>query len=123
NVTYAACNYAHNLALYASGPTANYYQPTCSTFTTILDGASNTISFGERIGNCGAAFSSTRDLPTQTHAQLNTPSIGDPVLLGGGVASLPLPEFGVNRNTCTTTPSKTATSAHPGLMVIGLVDG
>ena len=44
-------------------------------------------------------------------------------MLGGGVASLPLPEFGVTMNTCTTTPNKTASSAHSGLMVVGLVDG
>ncbi len=55
--------------------------------------------------------------------RLNTSSLGDPVLLGGGVTSLPLPEFGVNQSTCTTTPSKTASSAHPGVMVVGLVDG
>jgi prepilin-type N-terminal cleavage/methylation domain-containing protein len=123
HLTYAACNYAHNLALYASGPPANYYQPSCASIVNIPDGASNTISFGERLGNCGTDFSSTRDLPTQTHAQLNTSSIGDPVLLGEGATSLPLPEFGVNLNTCTTTPNKTATSAHPGVMVVGLVDG
>ncbi len=69
HLTYAACNYAHNLALYASGPTANYYQPSCASIVNIPDGASNTLSFGERLGNCGTAFSSTRDLPTQTHAQ------------------------------------------------------
>jgi hypothetical protein len=118
-ITYAACNYAHNLALYATGPTPNYYQAAFN-INNIPDGTSNTISFGERIGNCGTAFSSTRDLPTQTHAQLNTSSIGDPVLLGESAASLPLPEFGVNINTCT---GKTATTAHIGVMVVGMVDG
>jgi prepilin-type N-terminal cleavage/methylation domain-containing protein len=120
-ITYAACNYAHNLALYASYPnqTVNYYKA-AYTIATIPDGTSNTISFAERIGNCGTGFSSTRDLPTQTHAQVNTSSFGDPVLLGGSAASLPLPEFGVTQATCT---GKTATSGHPGVMVVGMVDG
>jgi prepilin-type N-terminal cleavage/methylation domain-containing protein len=120
-ITYAANNYAHNLALFATAPnkTANYYQA-AYTIGSIPDGTSNTISFAERIANCGTAFSSTRDLPTQTHAQVNTSSFGDPVLLGGAAASLPLPEFGVNQTTCT---GRTATSAHPGVMVVGLVDG
>ena len=38
SVTYAACNYAHNLALFASGPTANYYQPSCASIVNIPDG-------------------------------------------------------------------------------------
>src|SRR5262249_43564334 len=96
-IYYAACNYAHNLALYAryANKTANYYQA-AYTIANIPDGTSNTISFAERIGNCPATakWSSTRDLPTQTHAQQNTSCFGDPVLTGGGVASLPLPEFG-----------------------------
>jgi prepilin-type N-terminal cleavage/methylation domain-containing protein len=120
-ITYAACNYAHNLALYATYPnqTVNYYKA-AYTIANIPDGTSNTMSFAERIGNCGTGFSSTRDLPTQSHAQVNTSSFGDPVLLGEAAASLPLPEFGVNQTTCT---GRTATSAHPGLMVVGMVDG
>jgi prepilin-type N-terminal cleavage/methylation domain-containing protein len=120
-INYTACNYAHNLALYAtySNKTANYYQA-AYTIANIPDGTSNTISFAERIGNCGTSFSSTRDLPTQTHAEPNTSCFGDPVLTGGGVASLPLPEFGVTQSTCT---GKTATSGHTAVMVVGLVDG
>jgi prepilin-type N-terminal cleavage/methylation domain-containing protein len=130
-ITYAACNYAHNLALYATNPiktvnfsqppnqTVNFYQA-AYTIGTIPDGTSNTISFAERIGNCGTDFSSTRDLPTQTHAQVNTSSFGIQVLIGGAAANLPLPQFGVKQTTCT---GRSATSGHPSVMVVGLVDG
>jgi prepilin-type N-terminal cleavage/methylation domain-containing protein len=121
-VAYAACNYAHNLGLFATGPTANYYQA-AFTIATIPDGTSNTISFGERIANCGTLpFVSTRDLPTQTHAQLDTSSIGDPILLGEAAASNPLPQFGVNQASCSSTV-RTPSSAHAGVMVVGMVDG
>lgn len=120
-LTYAACNYAHNLALYATGPTAppNYYEA-AYTIATVPDGASNTISFAERLGNCGTAFSSTRDLPTKSHAQQDTSTIGLPVLTSGKSESLPLPQFGVTQATCT---GKTASTAHTGVMVVGLLDG
>src|SRR5262249_44207368 len=123
-IYYAACNYAHNFALFAtrtSNPTPNYSQA-AYTIANIPDGTSNTISFTERIGNCGSSFSSTRDLPTPSHDEPNTSSIAYNVLEGGLAASLPLPQFGVTKNTCTTTPNKTASSAHAGVMVIGLVD-
>ena len=121
---YAACNYAHNLALFAnySTKTANYYQSAYG-IGNIPDGNSNTISFAERIGQCGPEtndWASTRDLPTQTHAQQNTSCFGDPVFLGEGPTSLPLPDFGVTQTTCT---GKTASSAHTGVMVTGLMDG
>jgi prepilin-type N-terminal cleavage/methylation domain-containing protein len=118
-ITYAACNYPHNLALYATGPTINYYKA-AFTIADIPDGASNTISFAERIGNCGTDFSSTRDLPTKTHGQVNTSSFGRPVLVGEEAEGLPLPEFGVTQSTCI---GRMATSAHVGVMVVGMVDG
>jgi prepilin-type N-terminal cleavage/methylation domain-containing protein len=119
-ITYAACNYAHNLALYATGPTTINYYKAAFTIADIPDGTSNTISFAERLGNCGTEFSSTRDLPTKTHGQVNTSSIGRPVLVGEEAESLPLPQFGVTQSNCT---GRTATSAHTGVMVIGMVDG
>jgi prepilin-type N-terminal cleavage/methylation domain-containing protein len=129
NVTYAGCNYAHNLALFATYPnkTANYYVPAYG-IGNIPDGNSNTLSFAERIVNCTGGtgsptpFYSTRDLPTQTHAQLDTSSFGDPVLLQEGYTSMPLPWFGVNQNSCNANV-RTASSGHPGAMIVGLMDG
>ncbi len=127
-VPYAACNYAHNLAVFASYdvPSATTtYTKTPYTIATIPDGTSNTFAFLERLGRCTtASWDSTRDLPTQTHAQQNNSSIGLPALQNGGDPSkwsaLPLPQFGVTLQTCT---GKTATTGHPNVMVVGLMDG
>ncbi|HEY7326564.1 MAG TPA: DUF1559 domain-containing protein [Gemmataceae bacterium] len=123
-IFYSACNYAHNLALYATytNSTANYYV-SAFTIANVSDGNSNTFSYAERIGQCGPTtknWASTRDLPTQTHAQQNTSSFGDSVLTGGGAAALPMFEVGVNQNTCT---GKVASSGHTGGMIVGLLDG
>ncbi|HEY1377588.1 MAG TPA: DUF1559 domain-containing protein [Gemmataceae bacterium] len=127
-VPYAACNYAHNLAVFAfyDKPTATTtYTKTAYTIATIPDGTSNTIAFTERLGRCTtASWNSTRDLPSETHAQQNNSSIGLPALQNGGDPSkwsaLPLPQFGVTVQACT---GKTATTGHPNVMVIGLMDG
>jgi prepilin-type N-terminal cleavage/methylation domain-containing protein len=127
-VPYAACNYAHNLAVFAKydvGSKVTTYTQTDYTIATIPDGTSNTIAFTERLGRCTtASWNSTRDLPSETHSQQNNSSIGLPALQGGGDPSkwstLPLPQFGVTLATCT---GKTATTGHPNAMVIGLMDG
>jgi prepilin-type N-terminal cleavage/methylation domain-containing protein len=127
-VPYAACNYAHNLAVFASyinGSATTIYTQTQYTIATIPDGTSNTIGFTERLGRCTtASWNSTRDLPSETHSQQNNSSIGLPALQGGGDPSkwstLPLPQFGVTLTTCT---GKTATTGHPATMVVGLMDG
>jgi len=135
DIPYAACNYAHNLAVFGdwtpavTGPPAvaavTYYTRTPYSIGTIPDGASNTIAFAERLGRCkgDANWNSTRDLPSESHAQQNNSSIGLQALQGGGgpdkVSTLPLPRVGVTYETCT----KTATTAHPTVMVIGLMDG
>jgi prepilin-type N-terminal cleavage/methylation domain-containing protein len=127
-VPYAACNYAHNLAVFADydvGTKTTTYTRTLYTIATIPDGTSNTIGFTERLGRCTtASWNSTRDLPSQTHAQQNNSSIGLPALQNGGDpakwSDLPAPQFGVTLDTCI---GKTATTSHPSTMVVGLMDG
>ncbi len=114
---YAVCNYAHNIALYAT-PTAPDYYRAAFTIATIPDGTSNTISFIERIGNCGSSFNSTRDLPSGPHGTSNTSTEGGHVATGGTNPALPL--IGVTQDTCT---DSGASSPHPGVINVGLVDG
>ncbi|HEY7423779.1 MAG TPA: DUF1559 domain-containing protein [Gemmataceae bacterium] len=121
---YAACNYAHNTALYATPNPTNPDKPNylaCPyTIGNVPDGTSNTISFTERIGDCGSSTvnASTRDLPTYTHDGSNSSVAGGEVLKGG--TSPELPKIGVTQNTCTGTG---ASSAHTSVMVVGMVDG
>jgi prepilin-type N-terminal cleavage/methylation domain-containing protein len=127
-VYYAACNYAHNLAVFANwtNGAANYYAATC-TIGTVSDGTSNTIAFTERLGVSNAIgstiWSSTRDLPSQSHSQQNNSCIGFAALEDGAdltkVSTQPVPQFGVNTNTYTV---KTAATPHPS-MVTGMLDG
>ncbi len=114
---YAVCNYAHNIALYATPTTPNYYQAAFS-IANIPDGTSNTLSFIERIGNCGPSFNSTRDLPSGPHGTSNTSTEGGIVATGGTTPALP--EIGVTKSTCT---DSGASSPHTGVIVCGLVDG
>ena len=114
---YAVCNYAHNIALYAT-PTAPDYYRAAFTIANIPDGTSNTISFIEHIGNCGSSFNSTRDLPSGPHGTSNTSTEGGHVATGGTNPALPL--IGVTQSTCT---DSGASSAHSGVIIVGLVDG
>jgi prepilin-type N-terminal cleavage/methylation domain-containing protein len=114
---YAVCNYAHNIALFATPTAPNYYRA-AFTIANIPDGTSNTLSFTERIGNCGPSFNSTRDLPSGPHGTANTSTEGGHVATGGTDPALPL--IGVTQSTCT---DSGASSAHPAVMVVGLVDG
>ena len=114
---YAVCNYAHNIALYAT-PTAPDYYRAAFTIANIPDGTSNTISFIERIGNCGSSFNSTRDLPSGPNGTSNTSTEGGHVATGGTDPALPL--IGVTQRTCT---DSGASSAHPTVINVGLVDG
>ena len=114
---YAVCNYAHNIALYAT-PTAPDYYRAAFTIANIPDGTSNTISFIERIGNCGSSFNSTRDLPSGPHGTSNTSTEGGRVATGHDDPALPL--IGVTQSTCT---DSGASSAHSGVIIVGLVDG
>jgi prepilin-type N-terminal cleavage/methylation domain-containing protein len=114
---YAVCNYAHNIALYATPPAPNYYRA-AFTIANIPDGTSNTLSFIERIGNCGSSFNSTRDLPSGPHGTSNTSTEGGHVATGGTDPALPL--IGVTQSTCT---DSGASSAHPDVIIVGLVDG
>jgi prepilin-type N-terminal cleavage/methylation domain-containing protein len=117
NTTYAVCNYAHNIALYATPTAPNYYQA-AFTIANIPDGTSNTLSFTERIGNCGASFNSTRDLPSGPHGTSNTSTEGGIVATGGTTPALP--QIGVTQHTCTDSGSSTA---HTGVIIVGMVDG
>jgi prepilin-type N-terminal cleavage/methylation domain-containing protein len=114
---YAVCNYAHNIALYATPTAPNYYQA-AFTIANIPDGTSNTLSFTERIGNCGSSFHSTRDLPSGPNGTSNTSTEGGHVATGGTDPALPL--IGVTQRTCT---DSGASSAHPTVINVGLVDG
>src|SRR5262249_5422968 len=79
-VYYAVCNYANNLALFGDydpipTPPVTYYTRTPYAMHTVPDGNSNTIAFGERLGLSNpigtSIWSSTRDLPSETHALQN----------------------------------------------------
>jgi prepilin-type N-terminal cleavage/methylation domain-containing protein len=117
-VNFAVSNYAHNAALYTTPPIPIY--TSCPyTIANIPDGTSNTISFGERIGACGTTRTnySARDLPSAVN-NAHSSTYGGKVAMG--LATIALPKFGVTKNTCQGTGSS---SAHPGIMVVGMVDG
>jgi hypothetical protein len=116
-VTYAVCNYAHNISLYATPTAPNYYQA-AFTIANIPDGTSNTLSFTERIGNCGPKFYSTRDLPSGPHGTSATSTEGGIVATGGKTPALP--QIGVTQSTCKDSGSS---SAHTGVIIVGMVDG
>ncbi len=97
-ITYAACNYAHNLALFttpvAPGQVANYLKAQYG-IGNIPDGASNTVAFTERLGNCGANNHSARDWPSINDSgndgNANTSTIGGIVAEdGSNGTALPL---------------------------------
>ncbi|OWK47163.1 hypothetical protein FRUB_00862 [Fimbriiglobus ruber] len=127
-VNYAACNYAHNLAVFASwsASTANYLRAGY-TIANTPDGTSNTIAFTERLGGSNAIgstiWASTRDLPSQSHSQQNNSCVAYNVLAAQGnpasYTTQPAPQFAVNTNTYT---QKTAATPHSA-MVTGMLDG
>jgi prepilin-type N-terminal cleavage/methylation domain-containing protein len=127
---YAVSNYAHNFALYGTPSVPNYVAQ--YSIANVPDGTSNTVSFAERIANCGSSYYSTRDVytalttgntpasvfnyPGTTPAAL--PAAGTPAGLQIGITSSKCSAAAVNANM-----GAPASSGHTGGMVVGMLDG
>jgi prepilin-type N-terminal cleavage/methylation domain-containing protein len=131
---YAVSNYAFNMALFSTVATAPTVPVHVKSWLaqyrlgTIPDGSSNTISFAERLGNCGSTHttSSLRDYGDPVGSMYDLPGYLPAFNVTTAVATvattpLAVPQVGVNQATCTN--GAEASTAHPGSMVVGLADG
>ncbi|HEY7429026.1 MAG TPA: DUF1559 domain-containing protein [Gemmataceae bacterium] len=127
---HAASSYVFNLPLFASARTTvgTNVHSWLSRYdiSNIPDGSSNTLSFAERLGTCGAAspIYSKRDA-AGGNLKNNMPYFNITTGIGTIYASPPvlptLPQIGVDEILCSN--GMEPSSAHTGVLVAGMADG